>query len=336
MLTAALHEWTGPLFEEFNERTWAQPVIERLVAQRVEAVERLADARLASGNAGAVIALLDPHVVEYPWREAGWRLLALALYRSDRQGEALAVLRRGRTHLANDFGLDPGRQLADLERDILHHDPALELPDRSGSILLQTASAHARTGPRAQLEGASALLPGLAVSGGVAFAQDQRLAAITAAEELGDPKLTARVIGGFDVPGIWTRSDDPAQSATVVGAALRALATLPSDGTGRLRAQLLATVAMESRGTATRGGEAREAEQIARTGAGQLQQMPEQFLRLPTLLQAAGRVGGLHRLVHLHPLRLGQVLAGAQQPIALRPCVRFGRGWFRPAPAGSR
>jgi len=265
LLTAALHEWTGPLFEEFNERTWAQPVIERLAAQRVDAVERLADARLALGRADAVIALLDPHVVEYPWREAGWRLLALALYRSGRQGEALAVLRRGRTHLANDLGLDPGRRLADLERGILHHDPALELPDRSGSILLQTASAHARTGPRAQLEGASALLPGLAVSGGVAFAQDQRLAAITAAEELGDPTLTAQVIGGFDVPGIWTRSDDPVQSATVVGAALRALATLPSDGTGRLRAQLLATVAMESRGTATRGGEACEAERIART-----------------------------------------------------------------------
>ena len=40
-----------------------------------------------------------------------------------------------------------------------------------------------------------------------------RAAAVAAAEELGDPELTARVIGAYDVPAIWTRSDDPEQAA---------------------------------------------------------------------------------------------------------------------------
>ena len=130
-----------------------------------------------------------------------------------------------------------------------------------GSILLRTASAHARSGARAQLESANALLPGLAMSGGLELVGEQRLAAIAAAEELGDAELTARIAGGFDVPGIWTRSDDPAQASALVGAALR---LLPA-ATGRSRARLLATVAMESRGMADRRAEADEAERIART-----------------------------------------------------------------------
>lgn len=79
---------------------------------------------------------------------------------------------------------------------------------------------------------------------------------------MGDPELTARVIGGFDAPGTWTRSDDPA--AAVVAAAERAL-TFPSGQLSiRTRARLLGTIAMETRGTANKLAEAREAEKLAR------------------------------------------------------------------------
>lgn len=264
LITAALAEWRGTAFEEFASRPWAQAERARLAALRADSVERLADARLALGRAADAIPLLDRHVAAHPWREGGWRLLALALYRDERRGEALGALRRARRHLADELGLDPGIRLAELERGILRRDRALDVPDRSGSILLRTASAHVHSGARAQLESVSALLPGLAVSGELRFAMHQRIAAIHAAEELGDPELTARVIGSFDVPGVWTRSDDPAQSAAVVDAALRTLSLLSAGASERSRARLLATVAMESRGTASRGGEAREAERIAR------------------------------------------------------------------------
>ncbi|MFT2816218.1 BTAD domain-containing putative transcriptional regulator [Leifsonia sp. A12D58] len=263
-LSAAMSEWRGAAFAEFGSRPWAHSERARLDALRADAVERLADARLALGRPAEVAPLLDEHVVTYPWREGGWRLLALALYRSERPGEALAVLRQARAHLAGALGLEPGTRLAELERNILRQDPILDAPKRNESILLRTAAAHVTVGARAQLEGTSALLAGLAVSGGLAFAAEQRGETIRAAEDLGDAEFAARVISSFDVPGVWTRSDDPVQSAVVVDAALRALATLPPEGSDRLRARLLATVAMESRGTANRGEEAREAERVAR------------------------------------------------------------------------
>jgi DNA-binding SARP family transcriptional activator len=264
LLADALEEWRGPAFEEFSTRSWARDERARIAELRAGAAESLAETRLALGRPEDVPALLNAHIAEHPWREEGWRLLALALYRSARQGDALKVLAQARSTLRENLGLEPGSPLAELERDILRRSPSLELPDGGGSILLRAATATAHTGPRSQLESATVLLPRLAVSGAVEFAGEQRLAAIAAAEEFGDPDLAARVIGGFDVPGSWTRSDDPAQSAAIVAAALRTLAALPPDTSPRVRARLLATVAMESRGTAGRLAEAAEAETIAR------------------------------------------------------------------------
>jgi replication-associated recombination protein RarA len=50
----------------------------------------------------------------------------LALYRSGRRAEALAVYRRTREMLVEELGLEPSRALQDLERAILRADPALE------------------------------------------------------------------------------------------------------------------------------------------------------------------------------------------------------------------
>jgi hypothetical protein len=115
------------------------------------------------------------------------------------------------------------------------------------------------------LESTVGLLRNLAVTGGggLEAARRHRLAAVTAAEELGDPDLTARVIGAYDVPAIWTRSDDEAQAAAIVAAAERALRTQQHPAT---RARLLATIALESRGSREpRAAQAaRAAEEIAR------------------------------------------------------------------------
>lgn len=261
-LSMALAEWRGNAYGEFAERPWARDERARLAELHSRVVELVADARLSSGRAQEVIPILDTHVVAHPWREEGWRLLGLALYRSGRPADALEVLRRARHRLADDLGLDPAPALTELESNILRRQPSLELVDPGG--LSDTVAAYARTGIRAQLEAANALLGSLAVSGDLEVVRVQRLAAIAAAEEMGDPELTARVIGGFDVPGIWTRSDDPAAAAAVVAAAERAL-TFPSGQLSiRTRARLLGTIAMETRGTANRLAEAREAEELAR------------------------------------------------------------------------
>jgi DNA-binding SARP family transcriptional activator len=274
-LTEALGWWRGPAYAEFADEPWARAERSRLAELRLHAVERQAEARLALGLAAEAVPDLDAHVTEHPWREDAWRLLALTLYRTGRQGDALAVLRRARELLVEQLGVDPGPGLRRLEADILRHaghlDPASGPGGAAAQVWAQTAAAYDRTvasGARARLESTVGLLRNLAVTGGTGLeaARRHRVAAIAAAEELGDAELTARVIGAYDVPAIWTRSDDPQQAAHVVAAAERTLATLPPGVHEAARGRLLATIALESRGTrAERGPQAaRQAEEIAR------------------------------------------------------------------------
>ncbi|MDL4776837.1 AfsR/SARP family transcriptional regulator [Actinomadura xylanilytica] len=274
-LTEALGWWRGPAYAEFADQPWARTERSRLAELRLHAVERRAGTRLALGLAAEAVPDLDAHVAEHPWREDAWWLLALALYRTGRQGDALAVLRRARTLLVEQLGADPGPALRRLESDILHHaghlDPASGPDGAAARVWAQTAAVYDRTvssGSRARLESTVGLLRNLAVTGGTGLeaARRHRLAAIAAAEELGDAELTARVIGAYDVPAIWTRSDDPRQAARIVAAAERTLARVPPGVHEAARARLLATIAVESRGTrSARGPEAaRRAEEIAR------------------------------------------------------------------------
>ncbi|WBC08348.1 BTAD domain-containing putative transcriptional regulator [Micromonospora sp. WMMA1947] len=267
-LDEALGWWRGPAYADFDQ-PWAHAERARLDQIRLTAVERRAEALLALDRAADAVPDLDAHVAAHPWREDGWALLASALYRAGRQADALAVLRRARDLLRDQLGLDPGARLRRLETDLLRQ--AEPEPTGPARVWAETAAAYERSvvpGARARLESTVGLLRSLAVTGpgGLEAARDQREAAITAAEQLGDPEFTARVIGGYDVPAIWTRSDDPAQAARVVAAAQRALAGLGPEAPETTRARLLATVAIESRGTASPGPAqaAREAEAIAR------------------------------------------------------------------------
>ena len=254
-LDQALGRWRGPAYAEFADQDWARAERSRLAQLRLHAIERQADARLSLGLVAEAAADLDAHVAEHPWREEAWRLLALALYRAGRQGDALAVLRRARTLLVEQLGVDPGPALRGIEADILRQADRLDPgPDRPATVWAQATAAYDRAVPtaaRARLESAVELLRNLAVTGGTGLqeARRHRVAAIAAAEELGDTELTARVIGAYDVPAIWTRVDDPAQAAQVVAAAERTLAALAHDASEAVRARLLATIALESRGT---------------------------------------------------------------------------------------
>ncbi|MGY1709058.1 BTAD domain-containing putative transcriptional regulator [Geodermatophilus sp. SYSU D00758] len=128
LLDRALSCWSGPAYAGHADAGWAAPEVARLEELRLVAVELRADADLALGRAAAVVPELERHLHDFPAREEAVRLLALALYRSGRQGDALAVLRRAREHLAEELGVDPGRGLRDLEAAVLGQAPALDLP----------------------------------------------------------------------------------------------------------------------------------------------------------------------------------------------------------------
>ena len=127
-LSAALTAWRGPAFQEFRGLPWADLEASRLEELRLAATEKCADAALRLGRAAQIVADLDQVTAEHPLREESWRLLALALYQSGRQGDALAALRRARALLAEELGVEPGPLLRELQSDILAQAPHLTVP----------------------------------------------------------------------------------------------------------------------------------------------------------------------------------------------------------------
>ncbi|MGW9460511.1 BTAD domain-containing putative transcriptional regulator [Streptomyces globisporus] len=248
----ALACWRGPVLADFPAAAWAAAERARLDALRLDAVERRADALLATGAARDAVADLHAHVAEHPGREDGWVLLATALDRAGRRGEALRALARARDALSGGGGA-----LARTEAHILSAaaDPPAEPAGTADSIWDRAAASWDRSVParsRARLHATAGLLRDLAVSGpdGLEEAHRHRRDLVAAAERTGDPELAARIIGSYDVPAVWTRADDPEGAGELSRAAARAAALLGPEGPPALRARLLSVVAVESRGDA--------------------------------------------------------------------------------------
>ncbi|MCW0215838.1 MAG: AfsR/SARP family transcriptional regulator [Pseudonocardia sp.] len=108
-----------------GEAAWVLPHRARLEEARLRLTEDELAARLALGAAGEVVGALEALVAVHPLRERLWSLLVTALYRAGRQADALAAHRRVSRLLADELGVDPGPELAALERQVLVHDPAL-------------------------------------------------------------------------------------------------------------------------------------------------------------------------------------------------------------------
>ena len=125
--TEALGLWRGAPLADFRYADWAQPEIARLEEQRPAILEDRAEAELALGHHGELVGELDALVHEHPLRERLRGQLMLALYRSERQAEALDAYQDARRTLVEQLGIDPGRSLRELEKAILRQDPALDL-----------------------------------------------------------------------------------------------------------------------------------------------------------------------------------------------------------------
>jgi DNA-binding SARP family transcriptional activator/tetratricopeptide (TPR) repeat protein len=128
LLREALDLWKGPALADYTDEAWAAPEIARLTELRSVAREQLLAARLEIDEPALLVPELEAMVAAEPLREERWRLLVLALYRAHRQADALAALRRARTSLAEELGVDPGPALRELEAEVLAQSPSLVLP----------------------------------------------------------------------------------------------------------------------------------------------------------------------------------------------------------------
>ncbi len=122
----ALALWRGRPYDELSAWPEAVAAASDLEQLRVEAGEALLRARIDAGDALGVIPEAERLVRDEPLRESRWALLALALYRSGRQADALATLRAARERLADELGVDAGSEIVELEQAILQHDDALD------------------------------------------------------------------------------------------------------------------------------------------------------------------------------------------------------------------
>ena len=126
-LDAALAQWRGPAFGEFRDEAFASAAVARLEEERIGALEDRMGACLAIGRAADLVPELEELVLRHPLRERLWAHLALALYRSDRQADAIRRCRDAQAALG-EIGLDAGPALRQLEEAILRHDPELLIP----------------------------------------------------------------------------------------------------------------------------------------------------------------------------------------------------------------
>jgi DNA-binding SARP family transcriptional activator len=121
----ALALWRGPALADFAFAPFAHAHIGRLDELRLEALSDRIAADLELGR-GDVVGELEALVAEHPLRERLRGQLMLAIYRSGRQAEALAAYQEARRALVDELGLEPGRELRELEQAILRQDPVLD------------------------------------------------------------------------------------------------------------------------------------------------------------------------------------------------------------------
>jgi DNA-binding SARP family transcriptional activator len=126
-LEGALSLWRGAPLAEFAYEPFAQREIARLDDLRAAALEQLLEVKLALGGHAEVVGQLEALIGEHPYRERLRAQLMLALYRSDRQADALQAYQDARRTLVGELGIEPGERLRELERAVLAQDPGLHL-----------------------------------------------------------------------------------------------------------------------------------------------------------------------------------------------------------------
>jgi YVTN family beta-propeller protein len=139
-LREALALWRDAPLAELRAEPFSGAAAAQLEELRLSALEERIDADLALGRHAALVAELDTLVAEHPYRERLRAQLMIALYRSGRQADALEAYQAGRRVLRDELGLEPGKELRDLEAAILHQDERL-IPGPEPASAEQRASA---------------------------------------------------------------------------------------------------------------------------------------------------------------------------------------------------
>lgn len=130
LLDGALALWDTP-FGELREHERLVGVAARLDERFASAVEARVALALQDGSAAHLVDALITAIEAAPYREALSGQLAIVRYRDGNRSGALDELRSLRTRLRDDLGLDPGREIVELERALLDHNASALTPTKS-------------------------------------------------------------------------------------------------------------------------------------------------------------------------------------------------------------
>jgi DNA-binding SARP family transcriptional activator/tetratricopeptide (TPR) repeat protein len=240
----ALALWRGDPYADLRDLSGLTGDAARLVEDRLRLAEAHASALLDRGRPDEARATMAPLVDEHPFRERLWTLLALALFRCHRQADALETLRRLRTALAEELGVDPSAAVRRLEQDILGQADHPTGPDPGGRVV-------GRLGAIATLEESLERLIRDGAGGCILITGEAGIGKSTLATELGRRAELggARVVVGrcheADVsPAYWpwlpvlrtlAGSSVPAEVAALIGETPQDLPDVVSAGAAALR-----------------------------------------------------------------------------------------------------
>ncbi|PRY49008.1 putative ATPase [Geodermatophilus tzadiensis] len=124
-LDQALDLWRGDPLADAAGLPWAVPHVTELEELYLQAQERRLTCLLELGRHQEAVPAAQALARTHPLRENLTSSLMLALYRSGRQGDALAAAAALRRTLADELGLDPSPAVLELEHRVLLQDPAL-------------------------------------------------------------------------------------------------------------------------------------------------------------------------------------------------------------------
>jgi DNA-binding SARP family transcriptional activator len=127
LLRDALSLWRGRALADLVETGICWSELAAIEDERLSALEDRLDAELACGRHREITPELEVLTATEPLRERLCLQFMLALYRSGRQADALRVYRRTREALIDGLGLEPGRELRELQQRILEHDAAIQV-----------------------------------------------------------------------------------------------------------------------------------------------------------------------------------------------------------------
>ncbi|MBB5937025.1 AfsR/SARP family transcriptional regulator [Streptomyces zagrosensis] len=119
---SALALWRGPAFDDARDGPIVNTCATWLEETRLQCLELLIEEYLTLGRHRDIVGQLYALISDHPLRETFYRHLMLALYRSERQAEALMVYRAACGRLSEELGLAPCRPLRDLHQAILSGD----------------------------------------------------------------------------------------------------------------------------------------------------------------------------------------------------------------------